>query len=1027
MAQKRRTPRPAAAKKVDPAHVFRRDFDQVRPAKIEPGIAGRTRWFSERAGYKADARSLRRLRAGLRVAEGLADLPDHGVALRDEALERLARARRLGKPIKGPLLLLDRGEPRELRTRRLREREGLSALTHPIVVPDLKGERAIVAIPVPPGAAEYLALDEVIGADFTNRVAPRLTTPFEYLPNEGIVVGRLDRGGLIQAFAYPKHPWLRLAWDVLCRHWKYVVLDAVTRQRAGEPRDRFGMIDRICQLILCAPDFMNVGDPLEFSRRGLAFPPGYGGDGKLPLDPGLPPGLDGPGGANVCERCLGGFMGDLDVFDGVIVTPPLVKWCWIKRRRCSRWVSIGPVPGTGFGGIGRVTQIAIHPSRGNILLAAAAGGGVWRTDNGGLSWRPLMHLQPTLTMGAVAFAPSNPQVIYAASGEDADGWGPAWGGVGVYRSTDGGAHWTVCTTLPSTLFSAIVVSPRDANTVYVAGNLGLHKTTDGGATWITNPGQTSLLDGSVTDVVVAHDDPDRLYVGVRFDGVYETTSGGVQVGMAPAFTRLDGAGQLPFGAAAGWTKLAIGRNGANGSNCVVAKLGPDGGRIFRTLDGGAVWTELAANVAPVSFDEWCSVIAVDPTNQNVMYAGNNGGVMRTTNGGAAAGDWTSVSTGIHADQQDLVFDPGNANRIFLANDGGVYRSADRGDTWEFASGHLAITQFYDMDIAERDRDIVGGGAQDNGVYYRDAAGVWHHIPWGDGTQFAIDQTDPAIFYFSSQNGLPQWIRKSTDGGASHQQIGQTGLSGGSPWVTIIKLDPTDPIANPATSRTLFVCGSTQLFRSTNGGQTWQRVNDGSGSAFLTVGTITALEFAPGDPGVLYLGTSSGALYRGVNGGANAGDWSRIDLAGTSADMLFPNAQIQSLAVNPSNANDVWVVFGGAGVDFTSRPNMILNPLGISHLFRSTDGGANWVDASGQFAPMNLPDVPTSAVAISDFDSEVAWIGTDVGVFQTLDGGETWAAFQDGLPRSPVTELRFNRRHNRLFAATMGRGVFVRDV
>jgi photosystem II stability/assembly factor-like uncharacterized protein len=402
--------------------------------------------------------------------------------------------------------------------------------------------------------------------------------------------------------------------------------------------------------------------------------------------------------------------------------------------------------------------------------------------------------------------------------------------------------------------------------------------------------------------------------------------------------------------------------------------------------------------------------------------------MRTTNGGAASAGWTSVSTGIHADQQDLVFDPNNANRIFLANDGGVYRSEDQGDTWTFASGMLAITQLYDIDISERDLDVVAGGAQDNGVYYRDIAGVWRNIPWGDGTQVAIDPTDPNIFYFSSQNGLPAFIRKSVNGGFNHQQIGQAGLAGSSsPWVTIIKLDPTDPITNPATSRTLFVCGTNQFFRSTNGGQTWQRINDGVGNAFQTLGAITALEFAPSNPSILYMGTSIGELYRGVNGGATAADWTRLDLVGSSADMLFPNAQIQSLAINPNNSNDVWVVFGGAGVNFTGRPNMILNPLGISHVFRSRDGGANWVDASGQFSPTNLPDVPTSAVAISDFDSEVAYAGTDVGVFRTIDGGETWTAFQDGLPRSPVTELKFNRRHNRLVAGTMGRGVYFRDV
>jgi len=1009
--------------------VYRKDFGKIRPDKIEPGVAGRTRWFTERAGHKADARSLRRLRAALSAAELMAESSDDRTRLHDEAVEQLTRARLWGKRIKAPILLTSRGAVRELKTRKIRKSEGLSALTHPIDVPDLKGERAILVIPVSPKVSEYLDLDELIGADFKNRKFPRLTARFEYLPTAGLIVGRADRGGILQVFAFPKHPWLRLAYDVLCRHWKYVLLDPIVRKFGKSPgKGRIGMVDRICQLILCPPDFMGIGDPLVFTRGGLGFPPGYDiGDSDLPLDPGIPPGIDGLGGGNICERCLGSFLGDIDIIDDVIITPPLIKWCWIKRPRCSRWVPIGPVPGEAFGGIGRVTQLATHPTNGNILLAAAAGGGVWRSDNAGLTWRPLMELQPTLTMGAVAFAWSNPQVVYAASGEDADGFGPAWGGVGVYRSSDGGAHWTIGTSVPSTLFSAIVVHPNDPNTIYVAGDQGLHKSIDGGVTWVTNPGQTSLLDAQITDVVIAHDDPDRLYVGVRSDGVYETTSGGVQVGATPAFTRLDGPNQLPSGGAAGWIKLVIGRTGANGSDCVVAKLGANGSRIFRTQDGGTTWTELASNVAAVSFDEWCSVIAVDPTDENVMYAGNNNGLMRTTNGGVASADWTSISSGIHADQQDLVFDPTNANRIFLANDGGVYRSSDQGTTWEFASGKLAITQLYDIDIAERDRDIVGGGAQDNGVYYRDAVGVWHHIPWGDGTQFAIDQTDPTIFYFSSQNGLPTFIRKSVDGGASHQQIGQTGLSGGSPWVTIIKLDPTDPIANPANNRTLFVCGTSQLFRSTDGGQNWQRVNDATGNAFQPVGTITALEFAPSNPSVLYMGTGSGALYRGVNGGAVAADWTRLDLVGTSADMLFPNAQIQSLAVNPTNPDDVWVVFGGAGVDFTNRPNMILNPLGISHVFRSTDGGTNWVDVSGQFSPTNLPDVPTSAVAISDFDSEVAYVGTDVGVFRTVDGGETWTAFQDGLPRSPVTELKFNRRYNRLFAGTMGRGVYVRDV
>ena len=1024
----RKTTRKSGRAKGTRTHAAPRKPEQTGPKKTEPGVIGRTRWFTERVGHKAEARSTVRLFDALRKAERMTEPVDAEERLRDEALEMLAQANLSRDSLTAPTLLATGAKMRRLKTVSLRDQEGLSALTDPISVPEPAGAYTILAIPVPPEVTEYLDLDEIIVADVQNRKSPRMIRGFQYLPNEGVIVGRVERSGLIQIYAWPKHPWLRLAYESLGRHWKYISLDPVLRDPARLKREQIRLVERISQLTLSTQDFMDIEDPRVFTRRGLSFPPGFtGNDLGLRLDQGIPSGLLGREAGDIGVQLLGDFLGDFDVIDDTIVMPPLLRWREIRRPMCSEWRSIGPIPAAGFGGIGRVTQLAIHPTNGNMLVAAAAGGGVWRTDNAGLTWRAKMEAQPTLTMGAVAIAPSNPQVIYAASGEDAGGYGPAWGGVGLYRSVDGGNHWTICANLPCTLFSTIVVHPSDPNIVYVAGQRGLYKSIDGGASWITNPGQMSLFDAQITDVVMAHDDPNRLYIGVRNYGVYMTTSGGEQAGPISAFTRLSGINQLPSGSAAGWIKLAIGRAGANGSNCVVAKMGNDGNHIFRTQNGGITWTELAANVAGVAYDEWTSVIAVDPTDEDVMYAGNNHWLMRTINGGATPADWMFVSFGVHADQQNLVFDPNNPNRIFLANDGGVYRSENRGDTWSFASGLLAITQLYDIDIAERDRDIVGGGAQDNGVYYRNAAGVWRHITWGDGTQIAIDQTNPEIFYFSAQNGLPLWLRKSVDGGLTHQQIGQTGLSGSSPWVTIIKLDPTDPIPDPANNRTLFVCGYSELFRSTNGGQTWQRVNDPAGNAFQTFGTITALEFSPSNPSILYLGTSTGALYRGINGGASAADWTRVDLVGTSPNMLFPYAQIQSLAINPNDPDDVWVVFGGAGVDFTNRPEMILNPLGISHLFRSRDGGANWVDASGQFSPTNLPDIPTSAIAIADFDPEVAYVGTDVGVFWTTDGGESWTAFQDGLPRSPVVELKFNRRHNCLFAGTMGRGVYVRDI
>lgn len=996
--------------------IYQKDYGKIRPKRNLPGIMGRTAWFVERAGRMEGAGSLDRLMRATSAADNMLTQEQYRMQVADELRQQVFRQGIAPERMRKEAMLINaKGKAEKCRISSGKEKGGASQASPRIEVESGDSGTRALFIPINEEVLEYLDLEKMAVTDLADPKNPTVLHNFSYWPDLQVVAGKIPGPGTYQVIALPKHPWLQTALQTLHLHWDWVEHEPAIRkilQKTGVKKEKLpsGIVDRICQLILCASDYSLLQDERLLGEFGLGLPPKF------------------RAGGNICDRCLGDFLGELTILDGVkVVKPPILDLVPVFWPRCSTWLSLGPTPDANFRGIGRVTQISMHPLNTNTLLAASSGGGVWRTTNGGGFWTPLMRSQPTLTMGAVAIAPSNPSVYYAASGEDGGGWNPAWSGIGIYRSNDAGVTWTLAAPVPSTRFSAIVVHPLNPDILYVAGNRGLHKSIDGGATWIANPGMSSLFDGQVTDVVIAHNQPERIYIGVVNSGVHRSTTGGIAVGLTPGFTRLDGPGQLPSSFNAGWIKLAIGVSGAHGSNCVVAKMGSNGSRIFRTLDGGNVWQELAANVATVSFDEWCSIIAVDPQDEDIMYAGAATTLMRTTNGGALPGDWSGILGIAHADQQDMIINPHNPQQVFLANDGGVYRSEDRGTTWTFASGSLAITQLYDIDVSEHDRDVVAGGAQDNGVYYRNTVGQWRHILWGDGTQVAIDPTDPNIFYFSSQNGLPNWLRRSTDGGLSHSPLGVAGLSGSSPWVTIIKLDPTDPVVNPAANRILFVCGNDQLFRSINGGASWQRVEDGAGNPFVTNGTITALEFAPNNPGILYLGTSMGAMYRGINGGTVAGDWSRLDTLGSSGDVLFPNAQIQALAVHATNANMVWAVFGGSGVTFTGRPDMILNPLGISHLFKSTDGGANWTDASGQFAGINLPDVPTSAVALHKSNTQIAYAGTDVGVFKTIDGGMTWEAYNDGLPRCPVTELRMNRTQNRLFAGTMGRGVFARSV
>jgi photosystem II stability/assembly factor-like uncharacterized protein len=737
-------------------------------------------------------------------------------------------------------------------------------------------------------------------------------------------------------------------------------------------------------------------------------------------------------GSSAAERLVIGIVTSAGDYQAALMAPSIYSWQELGP--------VGPVGSAGNyqGGIGRVAQVDIHPTNGQVLIAGAAGGGVWRTDNGGTNWRPLMDdddlfINRTLTIGAVAFAPSDPAVMYAASGEDAAPYDPAWPGAGVYRSSDGGGTWPVAGSVESTRFSAIAVHPHDPSVVYAAGNRGLHKSVDGGVHW------SMLWRGRITDVIVDPDSPDRVYIGVYRQGIHRSTT----------------AGQPPNGGFTlltvdydldpedhGYIKLALKSYGAGHPPFLAAKFGPNAEWIYTSTDAGDTWTKRApydADNPQRRFAEWTSVVAVNPDDVDELYAGQRFVLRRSVDGG---GQWSQADDGLHPDHQDLVFDPVNRARIYLANDAGVYRSDSHGDagTWQLVSGDLNIAQLYDLDISQQaNSEIVACGAQESGIFYRDAAG-WRNFDYQaggrrwDGTRVAIDAADPNIVYFSGPLGIThQILSRTLDGGLTIQPLGTTGLSGDSPFVTILTLDPDPSIAQPETSRIIFLGGSKglvpHLFRSQNAGQTWKRVEnaaaDGTLTPFVPEGEVSAIEFAPSNSSIVYLGTSLGAVYRTTQGGATPADWERID------NGLPFGEQVAAISAHPSLPDRVWVVFAGDGVTATSRPDVVVNPLGSSHVFRGIFDGTKWrwTDASGSpFLPWSLPDVPTSAVIVDKSTwFEVVYVGTDVGVYMTWNGGWTWMRLHRGLPRVPITRLRLHLQDRWLYAATMGRGAFRRQV
>ncbi len=324
------------------------------------------------------------------------------------------------------------------------------------------------------------------------------------------------------------------------------------------------------------------------------------------------------------------------------------------------WPAGRPSGPDSFGG--QVKSLAIDPSNGDLLYAGAANGGVWKSRDGGSVWTSLWTFQGSMAVGSIAIAPSAPNTIYTATGEDTPKLGGSYGGVGIYKSTDEGSTWVLKSDgSVGTLCTRIIVHPANPNIVYLASELGVYKTIDGGGVW------KRVLSGHASDLVMAHDRPDILYAGLWNDGLYKSADGG---GSWVRNTR-DVAG-LPFptGNAAGWIKLAIGQSGPQGSDFVIAKLGENGGYTFATFNGGVSWGLAGGSEAAVlpnggEYDTWTSMVAIHPRNDRRLYLG---GVSLQYSDDRF---FFHQTKGTHDYQHHIVFNPGNEAICFCCCDGGV--------------------------------------------------------------------------------------------------------------------------------------------------------------------------------------------------------------------------------------------------------------------------------------------------------------------------------------------------------------------
>ncbi len=683
------------------------------------------------------------------------------------------------------------------------------------------------------------------------------------------------------------------------------------------------------------------------------------------------------------------------------------------KANAAPWIALGP---TNIGG--RITDIIADPANPDIAYVAAASGGVWKTTDAGASWAALFDDAGSLSIGALAMDPTDPAIVYAGTGEANPGGGSvAYGGDGVWKTTDGGATWSQSGLDATNAIGRIVIDPANPARVFVAacGTLfapnadrGVYRSTDAGASWT----HVLFVSDSTAAVDVAIDPatPSRIYAamwermrrpgsrryGGTTSGLYQSTDGG------------DTWALLTNGLPAASTKPGrIGVAIAPASPATVYAVYADSTGFFagfyRSTNSGASWTRqpdgiLTGSSFYSSYGWWFGRLYVDPVDANKVFAC---GVdfFRTTNGGAT---WSNITSVLHADQHAMWIQPSNPSLVWQGNDGGVYRSTTGGSPWVFSTG-LPITQFYTNEVHPIEPARVYGGSQDNGSV-RTPSGLpngWSMLLGGDGHYIIVDPNDTDVIYAEYQYGA---FFRSTDGGGTF-----SGATAGIPgsdrknWSTPVVVDPASA-GKPAT--TLYY-GTHRLFRSTNSAASWSAVSgdlsDGiPGTNGVVYATITTIAVAPTDSATIYVGTDDANVWVSTNAG---GAWTKVDGA-------LPERWVTRVAVDPVNDAVAYATLSG----FREAES-------LPHVFRTSDWGATWADISG-----NLPEAPVNDLVIESTNPSVLYVATDVGVFVTQDQGASWAPLGSGLPIAVVTDLKsIGGAAPALYAATYGRSMFRCDV
>ncbi len=676
------------------------------------------------------------------------------------------------------------------------------------------------------------------------------------------------------------------------------------------------------------------------------------------------------------------------------------------------WSNIGPSSGSGnYFDSGRLTGIVIHPEDSNIIYVASAGGGVWKTTNGGASWSPKTESVGSLGCGALAMDTSDPDTLYLGLGDPHRvgflGLGTA-PGLGVLKSTDGGAHWSGPILLgDSTTIRSLLVHTFNNDIVMAGTDRGLFRSTDEGESY-----QPVALGSSVQEVwslawaggskFVLSSKPHIEGQGSSFGRIFYSTDQGAtwtpangyasdlgRITLAAGYT--DAIDQFPFAAPAQHILYALAERG-------------DGAEIYKSTNSGQTWTPLniatkeyanyVESVSEILGDQgdYNQMVIVHPIDPDTAYFGGQKRLIKTTNGGASFKLVSSDNPNsalfdyVHADIHCAAFT--YSGMLLVGTDGGIFKTTDGGANWSSSLNDGLITHLvHAIASTKDDPNIVVATLQDNGVMIRrQNNGVFDKIKGGDGYFTVVSQSDSDWMLFSN-NGRGY---QSDDGGMTHDPASTAGLPGDAPY----RWEQSPHAAN---GHYLYAIADRKLYWSSNFGYNWQAVGTDGLPANHTI-TDVASSKVPGAVAVIVLAGSASGLYYSFNYGAS---WTK------AASVPNVDGSLIDLAIGPDSQfyaiSDGWNHGGDK-----------------SRIWTSNDPKAGWAPVAWDGLPVG---VRLNVIEADPINNGVIYVGSDLGLYRSKNKGLTFQRWGYGLPLVSVTDIWIAVDGSMYRAGTYGRGVW----